>query len=480
MLETPVERQTVIITHRGEPPGSGEQVRPAETHPAETHEEPGSAQTNSEAGSRSLKAGGEFVKALGVDLGAGASRVKLALAARHRRPPPLLSARSPVASGAGAGRVLWRASKVLLGVLLLCSGAISAAMLWVIFGFPLHPQHSQPDTSALRAEASNDAAASRGSAANAAEPSRSDMAPVAIAPIQPASSSTSATDQPKRAEQTNAEPQAGATQSQPLPAQPQPPQTQVQPAQLKSQPAQTAMQDRGPVAGQQEASAKSAADQHAGPQCSIELCTATYRSFNAADCTYQPFGGGPRSLCELGGVSGAAARQQSPRIAGAPNPGAPDTPAAPTAQEAAQAAGLAQAGPQCNRSACAATYKSFNAADCTYEPLGGGPRALCALNKGPAEANSKAPSDANRAQSDFNNGPADAPQQASRAAMAPREAIQDDDDAPAAGMIQQVAAPSMSAGPQCNRSRCAATYQSFHASDCTYQPEGGGPRRMCE
>jgi hypothetical protein len=36
------------------------------------------------------------------------------------------------------------------------------------------------------------------------------------------------------------------------------------------------------------------------------------------------------------------------------------------------------------------------------------------------------------------------------------------------------------AGLQCNVDRCAATYSSFHASDCTYQPYGGGPRRTCE
>jgi hypothetical protein len=33
-------------------------------------------------------------------------------------------------------------------------------------------------------------------------------------------------------------------------------------------------------------------------QCDISLCTGRYRSFRASDCTYQPYTGGPRRLCE--------------------------------------------------------------------------------------------------------------------------------------------------------------------------------------
>ena len=32
--------------------------------------------------------------------------------------------------------------------------------------------------------------------------------------------------------------------------------------------------------------------------CNIDLCARTYSSFRASDCTYQPFGGGARQLCE--------------------------------------------------------------------------------------------------------------------------------------------------------------------------------------
>ncbi len=33
-------------------------------------------------------------------------------------------------------------------------------------------------------------------------------------------------------------------------------------------------------------------------QCNVEACSQTYSSFNSTDCTYQPYGGGPRQLCE--------------------------------------------------------------------------------------------------------------------------------------------------------------------------------------
>lgn len=33
-------------------------------------------------------------------------------------------------------------------------------------------------------------------------------------------------------------------------------------------------------------------------QCDLRLCASTYRSFRASDCTYQPYTGGPRQLCE--------------------------------------------------------------------------------------------------------------------------------------------------------------------------------------
>jgi len=32
-------------------------------------------------------------------------------------------------------------------------------------------------------------------------------------------------------------------------------------------------------------------------QCHVDACSRFYSSFDAADCTYQPYGGGPRQRC---------------------------------------------------------------------------------------------------------------------------------------------------------------------------------------
>jgi membrane peptidoglycan carboxypeptidase len=87
--------------------------------------------------------------------------------------------------------------------------------------------------------------------------------------------------------------------------------------------------------------------------CDYQACSTFYHSFRASDCTYQPYSGGPRQMCEKG-------KQQS-------NP--PD-------QIAGIAAGLG-ASASCNIDMCARSYSSFHALDCTYQPFGGGARQLC-------------------------------------------------------------------------------------------------------
>jgi penicillin-binding protein 1A len=87
--------------------------------------------------------------------------------------------------------------------------------------------------------------------------------------------------------------------------------------------------------------------------CDPQACAGKYSSFNPSDCTYQPYSGGPRRLCEMG-----------PRRASAAQPGAPETTGAATA-------------PRCNVEACARTYSSFDPTDCTYKPFGSGSRQLC-------------------------------------------------------------------------------------------------------
>ncbi len=128
---------------------------------------------------------------------------------------------------------------------------------------------------------------------------------------------------------------------------------------------------------------------------------------------------------------------QATKRIGAPAPphliAHPDEPAAPGAAIPASA-GAGQAAPaQCDVRACAARYNSFRADDCTYQPYRG-PRALCELK--------------------------------------PRG-----DQSAATPAAQQ--ASSQPGGEQCNVEVCAEFYRSFRASDCTYQPESGGPRQIC-
>jgi len=87
--------------------------------------------------------------------------------------------------------------------------------------------------------------------------------------------------------------------------------------------------------------------------CDVAACASAYHSFRAADCTYQPYSGGPRRLCPMGVQSARAAEEHGQGTTGA---------AAPTS---------------CDVDACARTYSSFDASDCTYQPYGGGARQLC-------------------------------------------------------------------------------------------------------
>jgi membrane peptidoglycan carboxypeptidase len=87
--------------------------------------------------------------------------------------------------------------------------------------------------------------------------------------------------------------------------------------------------------------------------CDYQACSSFYHSFRASDCTYQPFSGGPRQLCEKGKL---------PSNEAAPTFGTPPTGPAPV---------------RCNIDVCARFYMSFNPSDCTYQPYYGGPRQLC-------------------------------------------------------------------------------------------------------
>jgi penicillin-binding protein 1A len=113
-------------------------------------------------------------------------------------------------------------------------------------------------------------------------------------------------------------------------------------------------------------------------------------------------------------------------------------------------AGAASA--KCDIPVCERYYRSFRASDCTYQPEEGGARRFCdrgesiaGVNGGGSEGQAATPSNANP---DQTNG--------------------QDTTHPAPG----------AANAKCNIAACQH-YSSFRASDCTYQPYGGGPRRVC-
>jgi len=72
----------------------------------------------------------------------------------------------------------------------------------------------------------------------------------------------------------------------------------------------------------------------------------------------------------------------------AENPTPPTTPPAQAGVQRASAVPPEATNNRCDIQACASTYRSFRASDCTYQPFDGGERRLCA--KGPGAARSAA------------------------------------------------------------------------------------------
>jgi penicillin-binding protein 1A len=99
------------------------------------------------------------------------------------------------------------------------------------------------------------------------------------------------------------------------------------------------------------------ADQNsAAPQCDYRTCARAYQSFRAEDCTYQPYGGSVRRRSD---------RHASPQMTAIP--------LATNSEEPQSSPNKAQ----CDVDVCANRYESFDPADCTYQPLGGGSRRVC-------------------------------------------------------------------------------------------------------
>src|SRR5215472_15773640 len=135
MSETPSERQTGINKD------GGAQVRCVETN-------------SRTPGSRSLQAGGEFLKALASDLGAVASLLRLLLIAKHQRKwLPHASATRRISWGSVCGRVFRFVSITLFGLVSASALALSGFALWLVFGIPDEPRSSDADALRLQFEA---------------------------------------------------------------------------------------------------------------------------------------------------------------------------------------------------------------------------------------------------------------------------------------------------------------------------------------
>ncbi len=348
MSETSSERQTNINKHGGEQ-GS-------------------SAEANSHApGSRSLQAGGEFLRALATDLAAVASRLRLLLTAKHRRTRP--SEPSRISQGPTIGRMLWRLRIALFGFISICAGALSVVTLWVLFGFPPEPRTSDADTHRSQLEAQKVESLGGIGPLNVTGTSRQDLGREPGAQGRPkaemtkpsiafsgeaGSSSADADDEEKATKKRQTAAGAGADQPQLV---------------------RTETRDNRPASRQQEMS-RSLTASPPRMQCDLDLCAGRYTSFHAADCTYQPHGGGPRRICELSTRS-ADAPPQTSLAAPDPRSETEDTRVAEGVLEIPKSAMPARAGAQCDVDLCAGRYTSFHAADCTYQPHGGGPRRIC-------------------------------------------------------------------------------------------------------
>jgi penicillin-binding protein 1A len=131
---------------------------------------------------------------------------------------------------------------------------------------------------------------------------------------------------------------------------------------------QPATLDEGAVLG---------SSQPSNPSCDIQACAVQYQSFRRSDCTYQPYDGGPRQLCEKGEEPPASAERGAGAAPAASAPAATAAGAPAATAAGAPAATAAGALGQCHIDLCARHYSSFKPSDCTYQPYGGGPRQRC-------------------------------------------------------------------------------------------------------
>jgi hypothetical protein len=283
------------------------------------------------------------------------------------------------APGSTIGRTLWRLSIALFGIVVVCAGALSATALWVLFSFPPEPRRSDADTLGSQFEARKGEPLGRGGPLKLTGAARPELGPKSATQGRPEAETAS-----RSAAASGASPPAqnaegaflGSGSSSAAPAEPKMPSKETQTA-LSIRSAEAAARTPQPATQGAEEVSKAGNSAQAGAQCNVNLCAATYASFHRGDCTYQPHGGGPRRICELNTRSAERASQTA-RAATDPRSEAKDTRIAEDATvSVAKPAPAAPAGGQCHVDLCAATYASFHAADCTYQPYDGGPRRIC-------------------------------------------------------------------------------------------------------
>lgn len=128
---------------------------------------------------------------------------------------------------------------------------------------------------------------------------------------------------------------------------------------------------------------------------------------------------------------------------------------------------------KCNIPVCERHYRSFRASDCTYQPYEGGPRRFCDRQDGRTAALTATPSPPPSSRNQPNPGPlATRPEQ-------PQPSIAQKSNSQATSQNSAADAAAGAASAKCNIAACQH-YSSFRASDCTYQPYGGGARRLCD
>ncbi|HMA74574.1 MAG TPA: PBP1A family penicillin-binding protein [Xanthobacteraceae bacterium] len=209
-------------------------------------------------------------------------------------------------------------------------------------------------------------------AAVAQQPSAEASPPQTTAQASPGESTAEASPKQPAAEVSPKQPPAEASPKQPaaaasnqptaeaIPKQP-PAEASPKPPTAEAAPPKqpTAEAEARPNASPVPAPSGQAAE---APRCDYQACGRTYHSFRASDCTYQPFSGSPRRLCDKN------PSQQSVATPSAPNAGVQSF--------LDQLLGNGSKA-QCNVEVCARFYSSFDPADCTYRPFGGGRRRIC-------------------------------------------------------------------------------------------------------